>query len=61
MLAIASWAAPRSKLASIIASDHVVLVVSHAIGRAHIARAHHGHILYDMRWRIKCLLTLACE
>ena len=47
MLAIASWAAPRSKLASIIASDHVV--VSHAIGRAHIARAHHGHILYDMR------------
>ena len=47
MLAIASWAAPRSKLASIIANDHVV--VSHAIGRAHIARAHHAHILYDMR------------
>ena len=47
MLAIASWATPRSKLASIIVPD--LVATSHAIGRAHIARAHHTHILYDMR------------
>ena len=59
MMAIASRAPPIIKLASIIASDRVA--VSHAIGRAHISLAHHAHILHDMRERIKCWLTLACE